>query len=94
MIEIKSAATSITNMIASLKSQIEAAQTQFNTEGTRAVGNIEKMNSVTTELRDANTMMEQALGTTGSNFPPSGSGSTPPVTDSNGVTLNPNAPVK
>jgi len=91
MLEIKSAATSITNLINSLKAQVEAAQTEFNAEGFRAVGNVEKMKSVTAELRDANTMMEQALGSTGSNFQPSGSGSSGVVTDSNGVTLNPGA---
>jgi len=91
MREVKNAANALTAFIAQIKDATVKAQNAFNSEGQRALVNAEKLTSAAADLKDANVQFEQALGETGSNFQPSGTGSSGTTTDSNGVTLNPGA---
>jgi hypothetical protein len=94
MRDVKQAAANIRDFVARIKEQTAQAQKGFLAEGNHALANADKLMSAAQDLKDANQMMEEALGDTGSNFPPSdvqSSGSLKPHPDINGVTLNPEA---
>lgn len=94
MREIKELAVGLKESLAALKSASAGAKASLVSEMERAKVNAQKVQSLALELKDANTEVEDFLGDTGSNFPSSEGSSTPPPvlkTDTNGVTLNPEA---
>lgn len=91
MRDIKNMAVSLKDLITKLKVDAANAQAGFLAEGNRAHENTQKVRSATADLKEANLMVEEMLGETGSNFPPLESSETSGVghADANGVTLNP-----
>jgi hypothetical protein len=92
MREVKNLALGMREAIANIKKLSADAKSGLDSEVSRALVNADKVRSFTRELSDANQEVEQFLGDTGSNFPPS-DGSTPPQSgaisaDINGVTVN------
>lgn len=89
MREVRDLASTMRNTISAMKKAVTDAQAELATETDRAMTNAEKVRSVAGELREANKEVENYLGETGSNFPPSeGLNTQPPATDRNGVTVN------
>jgi hypothetical protein len=91
MRELNDMVTGMKQVINNLRSSAVTAKNAFQSEVTRAQVNTEKVQSFTTELKDANKEIEDFLGATGSNFPTSEATITPHA-DINGVTVNPGAP--
>jgi hypothetical protein len=94
MREMHDLAAGMKDAIAKLKQTAINAKIGLDSEITRANVNADKVNSLTADLSSANKEVEDFLGESGSNFPPSAASATPPVTtplkpDINGVTLNP-----
>lgn len=92
MREVKELAAGMKDVLASLRKSSADAKSAFMSEVERAKVNADKVKSVAKELSDANKEVEDFLGDTGSNFPPSeGSNTQPPAlkADANGVTKNP-----
>lgn len=92
MREVKNLASGMREAIANIKKLSTDAKAGLDNEVSRALVNADKVRTFTSELRDANLEVEQFLGDTGSNFPPS-DGSTPPQSgaikaDVNGVIVN------
>ena len=92
MREIKELAVGLKESLASLKSASAGAKASLVSEMDRAKVNAQKIQSLATELKEANTEVEDFLGESGSNFPSSEVSSTPATKpDANGVTVNPEA---
>lgn len=94
MRDVKNAASTIKDFVAKIQKVTADAQSAFLSEGNNAITNAGNLMAAAGDLKDANKMMEEALGATGSNFPdlsqPSAASSaTSTKADSNGVTLNP-----
>lgn len=91
MREVKNLASGMREAIANIKKLSTDAKSGLDAEVSRALVNADKVRTFTNELRDANLEVEQFLGDTGSNFPPS-DGNTPPhdgpKPDLNGVMVN------
>lgn len=87
MREVSGLAAVVRDTVNVMRKAHSDALERLNTEVTNSKVNLAKVNSFTDELQAANREMEASLGDTGSNFPTS-TPSQPPLTDSNGVTLN------
>lgn len=96
MREVKELAAGMRELMASLRKDNADAKQHFMSEVERAKVNAGKLKSVAEELSVANREVEEVLGETGSNFPPSSGGSDtqPPAlkADINGVTKNTETP--
>ena len=97
MREVHDLAAGMKDAIAGIKKLAVDAKNGLNMEINRAQANASKVTALTADLKEANLEVEGFLGETGSNFPPSGTGSPIPPSsggkaDINGVTKNPNAP--
>jgi hypothetical protein len=90
MRDVKNAAISIKDMVAQIKKATDAAQAAFVPEAKNAIVNAGKLVSAAGDLKEANKLMEDALGDTGSNFPSQqeSESSSKEHADLNGVTLN------
>jgi hypothetical protein len=102
MQEVKDLAAGMRGLMADLRKVNVDAKNKLTSEVARAHVNAQKAMSLATELSDANKEVEDFLGESGSNFPPSGTLATPPVvgekregehyprsrTLANGVTVN------
>lgn len=102
MQEVKDLAAGMRELMADLRKVNVDAKDKLTSEVKRAHVNAEKAMSLATELSDANKEVEDFLGESGSNFPPSKTLPTPPVvgekkegehyprphTLANGVTVN------
>lgn len=92
MREVKELAAGMKEVMASLRKSSADAKSEFMSEVERAKINAQKVKAVAGELRDANKEVEDFLGETGSNFPPSEGSSTPAPPsgkpDVNGVIKN------
>lgn len=90
MRDVKNAAISIKDMIAQIKKATDDAKAAFVPEAKNAITNAGKLVSAAVDLKEANKLMEDALGDTGSNFPSlqESEDSSKKSTDGNGVTLN------
>jgi hypothetical protein len=92
MREVHDLAAGMKEMIAGVKRAAAEAKNSLSAEINRAHVNADKVKSMTDDLKSANLEVEDFLGESGSNFPPSGNSDTPHAhADSNGVTLNPGA---
>ena len=95
MREVHDLAAGMKDAIAGIKKLAVDAKAGLSSEVSRAQSNASKVRALTADLKAANLEVEDFLGETGSNFPPSGGDSpTPPSTgtpDINGVVLNPDA---
>ena len=92
MREVHNLAAGMKEAIASIKKAAVDARSALDAEVGRAAGNVEKVRSVATDLKEANLEVESFLGETGSNFPSSGdSPMSAGHADINGVTVNPEA---
>lgn len=91
MREISNIALVMRENIASLKAKAQAATDAFQAEVSNSLASIDKVHSMTQELKAANKEVEQMLGQSGSNFTPAGSGSTLGPPDINGVQVNKDA---
>lgn len=98
MQEVKDLAAGMRGLMANLRKLNVDAKNRLTSEVSRAQVNAQKAMSLATELSDANKEVEDFLGESGSNFPPSEDLATPlvdgPVSKPllNGVMLNPDAP--
>jgi hypothetical protein len=93
MREVKDLAAGMKDLLAGLRKANVDAKGALMSEVTRAQGNAKKVQSVAADLREANKEVEEFLGETGSNFPPSEDSKTPQQdghnkADINGVTVN------
>ena len=90
MRDVKNAAISIKDMVAQIKKATDAAQAAFVPEAKNAIVNAGKLVSAAGDLKEANKLMEDALGDTGSSFPSQqeSESSSKEHADLNGVTLN------
>jgi hypothetical protein len=88
MREVKQLTGNLRDMMANIKKSALQAQSEFQSEGQRALDNAEKVHAVATELKDANKELEQLLGETGSNFSPTEGSSHTSEHLINGVTLH------
>ena len=88
MQEISDMATAMRASIASLKVKAKTATDAFQAEVNNSHTNIDKVTSMTQELKTANQEVEQMLGQSGSNFTPAGSVDTLGPPDINGVRVN------
>jgi hypothetical protein len=95
MKEISTIAQVMRDSLVTLKAKAKAATDAFQAEVGNSNANIDKVTSMTQELKTANKELEQMLGQSGSNFTPAGlePTSNTPV-DINGVWINPDAPKK
>lgn len=82
MREIKSFADAIRQNAAQLRQNLAQATNQFTAEAQSTNANVEKLNSITGEMKAANKEVDALLADFGSNFPEA------PVADKNGVTVN------
>jgi|SRR5712671_414176 len=94
MQEVKDLAAGMRGLMAGLRKLNVDAKNRLTSEVTRAQVNAQKAMSLATELSDANREVEDFLGESGSNFPPSEDSDTPPAVtllkpDINGVSLHP-----
>lgn len=90
MREVHNLAAGMKEAIASLRKAAVDARAGLDLEVSRAAGNVEKVQSVTADLKAANIEVESFLGDTNSNFPSSGdSTGSGGQADINGVTINP-----
>lgn len=91
MREVKELAAGMKEVLAGLRKDSANAKGQFMAEAERAKINANKVRSLAVELSEANKEVEEFLGETGSNFPPteaSEASPTPlPKADINGVTI-------
>jgi hypothetical protein len=98
MQEVKDLAAGMRGLMANLRKLNVDAKNRLTSEVSRAQVNAQKAMSLATELSDANKEVEDFLGESGSNFPPSEDSVTLPVDGPvskpllNGVMLNPDAP--
>jgi len=106
MQEVKDLAAGMRGLMANLRKLNVDAKNRLTSEVTRAEVNAQKAMSLASELSDANKEVEDFLGESGSNFPPSEASDTQPQVgekrkieepqirkgDINGVVLNPDAP--
>src|SRR6266403_4494523 len=99
MQEVRDLAAGMRGLMADLRRLNVDVKNELTSEVSRAHVNAQKARSLATELRDANKEVEEFLGESGSNFPPSEASDTLPVagpkegphyprTLSNGVTVN------
>lgn len=92
MREVKELAAGMKEVLAGLRKDSADAKGQFMSEAERAKINAAKVRSLAVELSEANKEVEEFLGESGSNFPPtedSGTSPTPlPKPDINGVTIS------
>ena len=99
MQEVRDLAAGMRGLMADLRKLNVDAKNKLTSEVSRAHVNAQKAMSLAGELSDANKEVEEFLGESGSNFPPSEASDTPPVagpkeaphyprTLSNGVTVN------
>lgn len=99
MQEVRDLAAGMRGLMAGLRKLNVDAKNKLTSEVERAHVNAQKAMSLAGELSDANKEVEEFLGESGSNFPPSEVSDTPPVagpkeaphyprTLSNGVTVN------
>jgi len=99
MQEVRDLAAGMRGLMADLRKLNVDAKNKLTSEVERAHVNAQKAMSLAGELSDANKEVEEFLGESGSNFPPSEVSDTPPVagskeaphyprTLSNGVTVN------
>ncbi len=79
MQEVKDLAAGMRGLMADLRKLNVDAKNKLTSEVTRAQVNAQKAMSLATELSDANKEVEDFLGESGSNFPPSEVLNTPPV---------------
>lgn len=91
MREISSMASVMRDAIVSLRQKTLEATTTFKAEVNNSHVNIDKVRSLTGELKAANLEVEEMLGESGSNFTPTGSDTSKRPVDSNGVWVNPDA---
>lgn len=91
MREVSGMAQTLRDAIATLKSKTASATAAFQAEVNNSNVNIDKVTSLTSELKAANQEVEQMLGQSGSNFTPATSAepiSTLGPPDINGVQIN------
>lgn len=79
MQEVKDLAAGMRGLMADLRKLNVDAKNRLTSEVTRAQVNAQKAMSLATELSDANREVEDFLGESGSNFPPSEDSATLPV---------------
>src|SRR6266852_3838945 len=79
MQEVKDLAAGMRGLMADLRKLNVDAKNKLTSEVTRAQVNAQKAMSLATELSDANKEVEDFLGESGANFPPSEVLNTPPV---------------
>src|ERR1700692_4015915 len=88
MQEISDMATAIRARIPTLKVKAKTTTDDFQAEVNNSHTNIDKVTSMTQELKTANQEVEQMLGQSGRNFTPAGSVDTLGPPDINGVRVN------
>ena len=98
MQEVRDLATSMKEAMDFIRKFSTDSRTAFAAEVDRAKANVSKIQSMTQQLKDANSEVEAFLGTAGTNFPPAEptyqkyegfAELTLQKTDINGVTINP-----
>lgn len=89
MREVRNVASTMREAIAALKQRAGLAVANFESEVNNAHSNLDNVDSVTHELKEANKEVESMLGESGSNFTPVGPDGTSRPVDENGVWVNP-----